>query len=149
MPIELKQSRRDIDSFDITFSGETGTIQFYPNEMTIDWGEDLGKAGEDVSESLRLISEVLHDWDINENGEKVPVSEDGLRTLPNALLERIMEGCQREAAKRAVLVTPRGERRRRGHGGIGSLMDGVFGSVREVVEDEERRRREEDDERNE
>lgn len=123
--IELAESRTDIDTFDVEFSGATATIAFYPNEMTMDWGEELHKAREDIEMSLTLIGEVLHDWNIHDNGEKIPVSADGLRKLPSSLLTRIMEGCYREAEKRAVLVTPRAERRRGSF--WGRTLNEVFG----------------------
>lgn len=125
MPIELAETRGDIGEFEVSFAGETAKIYFYPNEMTIDWGEEVAAAGSQHARLLALISEVLHDWDIHDNGKKVPISIEGLRMLPSSLLERIIEGCRREADKRAVLVSPRQARRRPG---IFGLMEAALSS---------------------
>jgi len=77
---------------DIIFKEEDGFdagemwVEYRPGELTIDVVESIQDGIKDGSEAgaiLAMMSKILVDWDLeNEDGSKLPPTEDGLRILP-------------------------------------------------------------------
>jgi hypothetical protein len=141
MPIRIKSSRALLDRFDVVFEGDTAWVEFYPNALTMGWAEEQQASIEKPEESMSLLAEVLHDWDIYEDGDdKIPVTVDGIRTMPIGLVGAITDGCVKEAQKRAKLLTPYQEAKtEKGIETVRGILGGFLGGTEKPPEKKEER----------
>lgn len=86
---ELVADRRTI-----TVPGEHAvlTVTYRPTAFSVAVEEMLTQAQQDTSRIavlLRVLEDLIVEWDLTRNGKPVPVKAETLRQLPNRLLARI------------------------------------------------------------
>ena len=73
-------------------AGQTGWVDYRPNYYTLRFNtelERLHRAAGDLSRLAPLLTSLFADWDLENGGVKIPVTEEGIASLPLVLLNTI------------------------------------------------------------
>lgn len=97
--IDIKNLARQEAETDVEFQGERFKVKYRPNIVTTKWVKSMRRAENDkdedkmVGELVRLIA----DWELEDDGIKLPVNQDTFDALPLPLTTAIIQAVMRSA----------------------------------------------------
>ena len=96
--MDLDALERNLASVTATYKGQTATVVYYPERVGLNLQRGLAEAAVPPYQPHVLLDElpkIVVDWDIRRGGEPVPITPEGLGTLPllvtSAIASAIME----------------------------------------------------------
>lgn len=101
MGIELTDLALDERTCVVTIGTQEAKITYRPSAITTGTMERLQKAEEagDLGIITRFFSEIVHDWDVTKQGEKLPITEENLREVPLVVLQGIFMAIMRDSGR--------------------------------------------------
>lgn len=90
MPIDLNALAKDRRTIEFEFGGMAMPVTYRPSVMTGRYAQALSD-GETIDDLTTQVAEVITDWDLESNGEKVPVSAEALAELPTTMLSKLLQ----------------------------------------------------------
>jgi hypothetical protein len=89
MPINLGGNTYETD-VEVQYGPEKMTITYDPASITLEDFERSQAAGDTLTAAADLLVKTLRKWEILYKGEPVPVTLEGVRTLPLSLITAIL-----------------------------------------------------------
>lgn len=91
MPINLGKAHEETRTTTIEYGGESATITFYPKRFTKSLIRKAAESGDNADQVIAMLAPLVADWDIENNGEKVPVTIEMMETFPLDFLKVVQD----------------------------------------------------------
>lgn len=96
MPLDIAKIKNEEKDASLEYAGEEVNFRYLPHAIDGSWEEQMqnGAADNDVAAIRRAVLHVLVSWDLQSDGEDLPLDEDSLKALPLELLTGILNSIQ-------------------------------------------------------
>jgi hypothetical protein len=91
--IDLTALAQNTETVPFTYQGYEATVDFRPSVLTTEAISKFGNAStvDDIQAYLQFLSELLSDWEVSMNGERLAITPENLGKVPLGMLGKIME----------------------------------------------------------
>lgn len=90
MPIDMHALTKDRREVEFEFAGMSMPIVYKPSVMTGRYAQNM-LDGDGIDFLAEKIAEVIADWDLVDNGKKVPVTAEAIANLPTAMVAKMFQ----------------------------------------------------------
>lgn len=112
MPVSLSQLQRQRKTIAIEYAEQTVNVVYNPAAITVKTLQELTSGDDKANALIRNLQLFMLDWDVEDEGGKVAITDEVLENLPIDFLVAISEGINKD-------VTP-------GEAKGATLKDGSF-----------------------
>lgn len=93
MGIDLAALATNVASTDVDFGESTITVKYRPSVATpANLKAVAADPDDEVGPFIDFLIKLVVDWDITNGGEKVPLTVEGVDSVPMAILQQVMRG---------------------------------------------------------